>query len=144
MDSAIVARLRALFPGLQLDYDSSEVQQNNDGQYQSATDIFGDGQIPDVTLLHFLGVDHIGHTHSSEHHSMRAKLRQMDTVAISLVELLQQRHQESVTVASAAEEVENSLFLLMGDHGKFYCSGYIFAEINNLQYVPICAVFELV
>ena len=52
-------------------------------------------------IVHFLGVDHIGHTHSASHPLMDARVRQMDRLMRAVVEALP----------------EDALFLLMGDHG---------------------------
>lgn len=55
----------------------------------------------DLVVTHFLGVDHIGHTHDAQHPLMRERLRRMDTIVKRVVEGLP----------------DDALLLLYGDHG---------------------------
>jgi phosphatidylinositol glycan class O len=55
----------------------------------------------DVLIAHFLGVDHIGHTHSAMHPLMGHRLREMDKVLEEIVEKMS----------------NDSLLLMFGDHG---------------------------
>ena len=54
-----------------------------------------------LVVAHFLGVDHIGHTHSAGHPLMAKRLQRMDGVLRRLVQVLP----------------SDALLLLMGDHG---------------------------
>jgi len=109
--------------------DSTEAGRPESGSSNMA--VQGSANLHDITLLHFLGVDHIGHTYSSKHHSMFDKLKEMDTLASSVISLLQSQHVQS-------DGKENSLFLLFGDHGKhFYVfrypmSYYICVSLSNV------------
>lgn len=58
-------------------------------------------KIWDVLIGHFLGVDHAGHRYGPNHHAMKEKLRQMDSVVRETVEKLD----------------GNTLLVVMGDHG---------------------------
>ncbi len=55
----------------------------------------------DVLVAHFLGVDHVGHTHGPTHAAMKAKLNQMDDVLVDV----------------AAALPDDALLVVMGDHG---------------------------
>ena len=55
----------------------------------------------DVVVAHFLGVDHVGHTHGPTHPAMQSKLHQMDNMLADL----------------AAALPDDSLLVVMGDHG---------------------------
>jgi GPI ethanolamine phosphate transferase 3 subunit O len=55
----------------------------------------------DTYIAHFLGVDHIGHTHSAFHPLMGDSLERMDELAFKVINALP----------------PNSMFFLMGDHG---------------------------
>lgn len=55
----------------------------------------------DFFVAHFLGVDHIGHTHSARHPLMRAKLRWMDALLMRVVHALP----------------ADTVLLVLGDHG---------------------------
>lgn len=55
----------------------------------------------DVIFGHYLGVDHAGHQYGPNHPAMRSKLRQMDSVLREIIASLDQ----------------NTLLVVMGDHG---------------------------
>ncbi|KAM9911120.1 hypothetical protein OXX59_003329 [Metschnikowia pulcherrima] len=55
----------------------------------------------DVLVGHFLGVDHAGHRYGPSHRAMQDKLRQMDSVVRKTIDSLD----------------ENTLLVVMGDHG---------------------------
>jgi len=55
----------------------------------------------DVLVAHFLGVDHVGHTHGPTHHAMQSKLHQMDNVLSDVYAALP----------------GDCLLVVMGDHG---------------------------
>jgi predicted AlkP superfamily pyrophosphatase or phosphodiesterase len=55
----------------------------------------------DLLIAHFLGVDHIGHTHSAFHPLMRQRLHDMDALLLRVIEALP----------------ADTLLLLFGDHG---------------------------
>lgn len=59
----------------------------------------------EIMIVHFLGVDHVGHTYGPHNEHMDAKLRQMDDALTELLEHLD-RQQESCSVA-----------FIFGDHG---------------------------
>ena len=39
----------------------------------------------DVLIAHFLGVDHVGHTHGPNHTAMTSKLKQMDKMLRAVI-----------------------------------------------------------
>ncbi|CEJ01034.1 hypothetical protein RMCBS344292_15073 [Rhizopus microsporus] len=55
----------------------------------------------ELAVAHFLGVDHCGHTHGPSHPNMARKLDQMNTVIERILDQVD----------------NNTLFILMGDHG---------------------------
>lgn len=55
----------------------------------------------DITIGHYLGVDHAGHRYGPNHPAMKTKLQQMDTVLRDLV----------------ANIEDDTLLVVMGDHG---------------------------
>jgi len=55
----------------------------------------------DFYIAHFLGVDHIGHTHSAFHPLMGDRLTRMDSLAFKVISAMP----------------PNSTFILLGDHG---------------------------
>lgn len=55
----------------------------------------------DLMVGHFLGADHVGHRYGPSHHSMKAKLNQMNKVVEDVV----------------AKMDDKTLLLVMGDHG---------------------------
>jgi len=59
----------------------------------------------EVEVVHFLGVDHVGHTYGPHNEHMDAKLREMDAALATVLELLDQQ-QDSCHAA-----------LIFGDHG---------------------------
>jgi GPI ethanolamine phosphate transferase 3 subunit O len=58
----------------------------------------------EVVIVHFLGVDHVGHTYGPHNQHMDAKLRQMDKTLADVLETM-----DSATSCQAA--------LIFGDHG---------------------------
>ena len=67
----------------------------------------------DVFIAHFLGVDHIGHTHHAFHAAMAPRLARMDAVLAAVIARLHQQDSEE-----RGEEGEgDTLLLLFGDHG---------------------------
>ena len=61
----------------------------------------GGGASWDVIFGHYLGVDHAGHRYGPDHKATNAKLRQMDTVLRSIIDLMD----------------DKTLLVVMGDHG---------------------------
>ncbi|CAI2738607.1 unnamed protein product, partial [Dicrocoelium dendriticum] len=59
-------------------------------------------------ILHYLGLDHIGHVEGPHGRSVRAKLLEMDRVAGRIIDLL---------FKLGSETGEHWLFVLTGDHG---------------------------
>lgn len=55
----------------------------------------------DVLIGHFLGVDHAGHRYGPDHHAMKDKLQQMNSVISDFIERLD----------------DDTLLVVMGDHG---------------------------
>jgi phosphatidylinositol glycan class O len=55
----------------------------------------------DVMFAHFLGVDHAGHRYGPNHHAMKSKLQQMNTVVGDLIKSID----------------DDTLLVIMGDHG---------------------------
>jgi ethanolaminephosphotransferase len=60
----------------------------------------------DAMILHYLGVDHIGHMSGPQAPHMIEKQRQMDDVVRQVFEALETR-----------EHHKNTLLVLLGDHG---------------------------
>lgn len=87
----------------------------------------------DVTIAHFLGVDHVGHRHGPSHPAMTSKLNQMDGVLQSVVdELERQATPPSAACEPGADATSNArietcsdvahpapptLLVVLGDHG---------------------------
>eukprot|EP00795_Rhopilema_esculentum_P004980 gene4980-21324_t len=69
----------------------------------------------DVMILHFLGLDHIGHTFGPYHSLIGPKLLEMDQVIEKIVESLAQRNRRYS---------EKSLFVLTSDHGMNDAGGH--------------------
>lgn len=59
----------------------------------------------EVVVVHFLGVDHVGHTYGPHNEHMDAKLRQMDAALATVLELLDEDNSSCRTA------------LIFGDHG---------------------------
>lgn len=60
-------------------------------------------------ILHYLGVDHIGHMSGPDAPHMIKKQRQMDDVVRMVFEAIQTRKHQS-----------NTLLILLGDHGMLH------------------------
>ncbi|XVF79533.1 hypothetical protein PTKIN_Ptkin14bG0230600 [Pterospermum kingtungense] len=65
----------------------------------------------DVLIAHFLGVDHAGHIYGVDSAPMIEKLEQYNTVLEQVIEALQKQ-------SGPGELHENSLLIVMGDHGQ--------------------------
>ncbi|XVE52811.1 hypothetical protein DITRI_Ditri02bG0154100 [Diplodiscus trichospermus] len=65
----------------------------------------------DVLIAHFLGVDHAGHIYGVNSTAMIKKLEQYNTVLEKVIDVLQKQ-------SGPGELHENSLLLVMGDHGQ--------------------------
>lgn len=87
--------LKKLWPLLENGHLSQDPTRSN------LTDISSDSSQWDCIIMHFLGVDHCGHTNSPQHPSMAAKLDEMNTVLQRLVQYVD----------------EDTLLILFGDHG---------------------------
>ena len=73
----------------------------------------------EVMIVHFLGVDHVGHTYGPHNQHMDAKLKQMDDALTDLLEYLDHQ-QQSCSVA-----------FIFGDHGmtedgRYYVITFVF------------------
>lgn len=66
-----------------------------------------DGAALDVLVVHFLGVDHVGHTYGPHNEHMDAKLREMDATLTAVLE----------TVDDPTEDGSCHSVLIFGDHG---------------------------
>ncbi len=64
----------------------------------------------ELLITHFLGVDHIGHTHHASHPLMHERLERMDKLAVEVINRLKED-------AKLPEMGRDSIFILMGDHG---------------------------
>ncbi|RDW89299.1 hypothetical protein BP6252_01331 [Coleophoma cylindrospora] len=101
----------ALFPGyfeedISRAYDSFNVwdlHTVDNGVVEHLTPLLGKDKkgLWDVTIAHFLGVDHAGHRYGPNHPAMTAKLQQMDSVLRDVVAKLD----------------DETLLVVMGDHG---------------------------
>ncbi|KAE8680302.1 hypothetical protein F3Y22_tig00111392pilonHSYRG00604 [Hibiscus syriacus] len=65
----------------------------------------------DVLIAHFLGVDHAGHIYGVDSTPMIEKLEQYNAVLVKVIEELQNQ-------SGPGKFHENSLLLVMGDHGQ--------------------------
>lgn len=81
-------------------FNTRDLDSVDNGIVNNIWQVYNDSEW-DVLIMHFLGLDHVGHTHDISHPLMRAKLQEYDR-------LMQQ------VVASLPED---ALFLLFGDHG---------------------------
>ncbi|CAH8626914.1 unnamed protein product [Schistosoma mattheei] len=88
----------------------------------------------DGLILHYLGLDHIGHIEGPKGSSIPKKIREMDEVIHSILEVL---------MNSSSIINKNWLFILTGDHGmsdKGSHGGSTTGEKNNW---PFYAWIEL-
>ncbi|KAG7660734.1 LAS21 [[Candida] subhashii] len=85
--------------------DFTEVDQNVTRHLDAQ---LGDGKEWDGLILHYLGLDHIGHKGGPESVYMKPKHQEMDEVLTRLYEYVELRKQK---------ENEDILIVLMGDHG---------------------------
>jgi phosphatidylinositol glycan class O len=91
----------------------------------------------EVMVVHFLGVDHVGHTYGPHNEHMDAKLRQMDAALSTLLEFLDESHDTCHTA------------LIFGDHGMTpdgNHGGGTQEEINAalfVHYSPGCGTLSL-
>jgi len=75
----------------------------------------------DAMILHYLGVDHIGHMSGPQAPHMIGKQKQMDDVVKLVFEALETR-----------EHHKNTLLVLLGDHGmscKYTCKRHPADEV---------------
>jgi len=100
----------ALFPGRFTharpfeSFDTRDLHTVDDGVEKELQAFLAQGQQGQdwrVFVAHFLGVDHIGHTHHAAHPLMSTRVRRMDSLMARVIEALP----------------EDALFLLFGDHG---------------------------
>ena len=80
----------------------------------------------DVTLAHFLGVDHVGHRYGPSHAAMRPKLAQMNKVISEQVAWIDAQRELNKRIRAAAASGQGRkdlpspqevLLLVLGDHG---------------------------
>lgn len=92
-------------PNMTFPYDSFNVEDLHtvdEGVIKNIFPLLHDKTKPfDFLIGHFLGVDHVGHRVGLDHPSMLAKLKQMNQVLTSIVELLD----------------DDTLLVVLGDHG---------------------------
>jgi phosphatidylinositol glycan class O len=72
----------------------------------------------DIFIAHFLGVDHIGHTHHAHHPAMGERLKRMDIALEEVITHLQ--HESDLAKAETEGEEDDegeTLILMLGDHG---------------------------
>ncbi|KAI8326165.1 alkaline phosphatase-like protein [Martensiomyces pterosporus] len=67
----------------------------------------------DVTIFHYLGLDHIGHLAGPSSPLMRPKQREMDEVVKSVFEIVARQDEERMSKDKGAKP---TLFVLLGDH----------------------------
>ena len=68
----------------------------------------GSSNISDVIILHYLGLDHIGHSFSAKSEYVDPKLREMDGKVQEIYDWITQKD---------SEDGKKTLLLMMGDHG---------------------------
>ncbi len=62
----------------------------------------------DIMILHYLGLDHVGHSLGPYSDLMHPKQREMDQIIQQIMTQLTERHQK---------HGENALFVVCSDHG---------------------------
>lgn len=113
-----------------LDQSASSSSQEQQQQQQEYQDL-------EVMVVHFLGVDHVGHTYGPHNEHMDAKLNQMDAALSTLLEFLDESHDTCHTA------------LIFGDHGMTpdgNHGGGTQEEINAalfVHYSPGCGTLSL-
>jgi GPI ethanolamine phosphate transferase 3 subunit O len=96
VDNGCLQHIPALLAKLRTPHTSSNNNNNNNGNSSDTEE---------VLIVHFLGVDHVGHTYGPHNEHMDAKLKQMDAALFTLLDKLD--HQtDSCSVA-----------FIFGDHG---------------------------
>ncbi|XP_047117479.1 GPI ethanolamine phosphate transferase 2 isoform X2 [Schistocerca piceifrons] len=83
-----------------------------------------------IMVLHYLGLDHIGHVEGPESHHIRTKLNEMDSV-------VQKIHEQFVVKNTNGGKP--SLMVICGDHGMKDSGGHGGASLPEIT-VPIIAV----
>lgn len=83
----------------------------DDGVWEHLPGLLGRPDDWDVLVAHYLGVDHAGHTFGVSSPSMVDKLHQMDDQVAEVV-------MKMVEGAAPGGPYENTLLLVMGDHGQ--------------------------
>lgn len=99
VDFGIEDNLRRYFPDISAVLKPNSTVTEDDDKLRVSTT--GPDDSWDVMISHFLGVDHIGHTHNAHHSFMTSRLKKMDKLACEVIKNLP----------------PNSIFLLFGDHG---------------------------
>jgi len=92
VDNGCLKHIPNLLQRLRGAQDSTKIAQRDDDELE-------------VMVVHFLGVDHVGHTYGPHNQHMDVKLKQMDAALSSILEVLDESH-KSCHVA-----------LIFGDHG---------------------------
>ncbi|ODV88010.1 hypothetical protein CANARDRAFT_193846 [[Candida] arabinofermentans NRRL YB-2248] len=93
-----------LYSNLTHPYDSLNVwdlHTVDNGVIEHMMPILKESKEWDVLVGHMLGVDHCGHRYGPEHHAMKQKLNQMDTVVQDLINSID----------------DDTLLIVFGDHG---------------------------
>ena len=81
----------------------------------------------DAVILHYLGLDHVGHLGGPHSPLMIPKQREMDQAVEKIYELVAQQDGERIKHDANAK---GTLIILCGDHGM--------NEVNDLFVFPIC------
>ncbi|KAJ2663469.1 major facilitator super transporter protein [Coemansia sp. RSA 1200] len=70
----------------------------------------------DVTIFHYLGLDHIGHLAGPASPLMKPKQREMDGVVKTIYQMLRRQDEERAKNAAPGVVAKPTLFVLLGDH----------------------------
>jgi GPI ethanolamine phosphate transferase 3 subunit O len=113
-------------------------QQDHDNEHGNDND---DNDRFEVVVVHFLGVDHVGHTYGPHNQHMDAKLRQMDTALADILQTLDNDNDKD----DDDDDSSCRVAFIFGDHGMTpdgNHGGGTEEEINAALFVhssPACA-----